>query len=477
MVFSSLTFLCVFLPAVFFIYHIVPGIQAKNGLLLIASICFYAYGEPLYIWLLVLSALVNYCFGLALGKCHSRLILALAVILNLGALILFKYSGFLIQNINVLTGSRWALPQIRLPIGISFYTFQAMSYVIDIYRGDTKPQKSFPRVLLYLSFFPQLIAGPIIKYHEMEQALCDRHTGIEETARGLSRFAAGLSKKVLLANPLGAVADAMFAADVSQINVAGAWIGAAAYLYQIYFDFSGYSDMAIGLGKMFGFRFEENFRYPYAAGTIREFWRRWHISLTSWFRNYLYIPLGGNRCGLLRTMCNRLLVFFLTGLWHGANLTFLVWGIYHGFFQIAETVSSDLKSKCEKWGFKVRRKYSRPAAIFRGAAAHAYTLLVICIGFVLFHAETVSQAAWWVREMFTGLHFERQAVSFAQCQMTPLTLTVFAAAVICACPVTERVRRIPHYDRLALLAAVLGLFFCMMELSSGTYNPFIYFQF
>lgn len=297
MVFSSLVFLCIFLPIVFLGHTILPGIRAKNAMLLLASLVFYAYGEPVYVVLMIASALCNYLFALWIERFQDqkKWIVSVAVILNLALLVIFKYAGFLTESVNTMFGTGFPVPDIRLPIGISFFTFQAMSYVIDVYRGANKAQKNFGKVLLYISFFPQLIAGPIVKYHDVEQEIEHRTQSADGVARGIRRFIAGLSKKMLLiSNVMGMTADALFGAAAGTLGAATAWVGALSYLFQIYFDFSGYSDMAIGLGWMFGFHFKENFNYPYSSTSIREFWRRWHISLSSWFLEYLYIPLGGN---------------------------------------------------------------------------------------------------------------------------------------------------------------------------------------
>ena len=313
MVFSSLVFLCIFLPIVFLGHTILPGIRAKNAMLLLASLVFYAYGEPVYVVLMIASALCNYLFALWIERFQDqkKWIVSVAVILNLALLVIFKYAGFLTESVNTMFGTGFPVPDIRLPIGISFFTFQAMSYVIDVYRGANKAQKNFGKVLLYISFFPQLIAGPIVKYHDVEQEIEHRTQSADGVARGIRRFIAGLSKKVLISNVMGMTADALFGAAAGTLGAATAWVGALSYLFQIYFDFSGYSDMAIGLGWMFGFHFKENFNYPYSSTSIREFWRRWHISLSSWFLEYLYIPLGGNRKGKVRTCINKFIVFYV----------------------------------------------------------------------------------------------------------------------------------------------------------------------
>ena len=330
MVFSSLIFISIFLPAVFLLHQIIPGIRGKNVALMIASLLFYAYGEPLYIILMIFCAFLNYVLAGGIGAREDgrirKAFFVLAIVANLMILGVFKYLGFLGGLLSDALNRSIPVPQLALPIGISFYTFQAMSYVIDVYRRETLPQKSFSKVLLYISLFPQLIAGPIVRYKDIEEQLSRRHADAQQIASGFRRFIFGLSKKVLIANQLAVTADCLFAAGAEKMFVGSAWIGAVSYMLQIYFDFSGYSDMAIGMGKMFGFSFCENFDYPYLALTVTEFWRKWHISLSSWFREYLYIPLGGNRKGKRREVLNRMLVFLCTGIWHGANLTYFFWG-------------------------------------------------------------------------------------------------------------------------------------------------------
>lgn len=434
--------------------------KAKNALLICASIAFYAYGEPVYVVLMLISSLVNWGFGLLLGagagaeadggtgagakagrdaqegtgddaksaaaakarvQRRRKALVAGAIVANLGFLVVFKYAGMLAASIGALIGDEAPFAGLALPIGISFYTFQALSYVIDVYRGETPPQKSFFRVLLFISFFPQLIAGPIIKYHDVEEQLAERKITIDGVARGLRRFSVGLAKKILIANTFGSIADAVFAAPQTEINIAVAWIGALAYLIQIYFDFSGYSDMAIGLARMFGFVYRENFDYPYISRNIREFWRRWHISLSTWFKEYLYIPLGGNRKGRGRAVLNKLIVFGLCGLWHGASWTFVVWGLFHGIFLLLEEY------------LPIRRL---PRAL-----GWVYTLLVVCVGFVLFRSETFSQALFMLGQMFAGFHFEHMAVARASWMLDPLTIFLFVVAIIAATPIAHVVAR------------------------------------
>lgn len=488
MVFSSIVFVSVFLPVVFLLHLILPDIRIKNGLLILASLLFYAYGEPVYVLLMIGSVFVNYLLGrmcepkedgetegaseaVAREKSwQNKAGLLISVLWNIGLLAVFKYAGFLVELLNGTGMVQLPVPQIELPIGISFFTFQALSYVIDVYRESVKSQKNFFKVLLYISFFPQLIAGPIVKYHDMEREIDERKVTLEGTARGMRRFAAGLSKKVLLSNVLGLTVDTLFAADMGSINIVTAWIAAISYLLQIYFDFSGYSDMALGMGEMFGFHFKENFNYPYVADSIQEFWRRWHMSLSGWFREYLYIPLGGNRRGRVRTVVNKFIVFFCTGLWHGANSTFVVWGLYHGMFLMLEEY------------LPVRQVKSRLAVGLK----HVYTILVVLVGFVIFRGDTMSQGLFFIKEMFTGFHFEPAAMSLAVQQLTPLYLAVLVVSVTAACPVkawicasksTDTVACRNIYEQIAWFASVAGLILCMLSLSGSTYNPFIYFRF
>ena len=464
MVFSSMVFLCIFLPVVFLLHLLLPGIRAKNGMLLLASLAFYAYGEPVYVILMIASAFVNYLSAILIGKnpAGKKAVMAVNVILNLGVLVLFKYTGFLAESVNTIFGTAIPVPSIRLPIGISFFTFQAMSYVIDVYRGVTGAQKNFGKVLLYISFFPQLIAGPIVKYHDIAQEIENRTQTVDGVTDGIRRFVVGLSKKVLISNTVGLVADTLFAADVSGLNAAAAWIGAVSYMLQIYFDFSGYSDMAIGLGEMFGFHFKENFNYPYISGSIREFWRRWHMSLSGWFQEYLYIPLGGSRKGKIRTVINKFIVFLCTGIWHGANVTFLFWGLYHGCFLMLEEIVPAIREQ----GGKVKSFFQ-----------HVYTLLVVLIGFVFFRADSMHQGAAWIKTMFTGFGSNTAAMSLALEQLTPLYLVTAAVGIVACCPVKMLVKKGRAYEAVTAAGSLALLLLCMLSLASGTYNPFIYFRF
>ena len=470
MVFSSLVFLCVFLPTVFLIYTIVPSLKLRNGLLIIASLVFYAYGEPAYVLLMIFSSFLNYiCARLVTSKTKSKVFLITAVVINLGMLAVFKYSAFFVESLNTVTGLMIPVPQIELPIGISFFTFQALSYVIDVYRKTVKPQKNFFYVLLYITFFPQLIAGPIVKYRDVNDQIVYREQSIEKIADGLRRFICGLAKKVLIANTMGQTADIIFSSGEGYASILTAWIGALTYLFQIYYDFSGYSDMAIGLGKMFGFDFKENFNYPYGAVSVQDFWRRWHISLSTWFKEYLYIPLGGNRKGRTRAVINRLIVFFCTGLWHGANWTFVLWGIYHGFFLLLEEF------------VPVLRKLPK-------VINHIYTLLAVTVGFVIFRADTITQGFDFIGNMFCGFNISDKSLSLALSQLTPWFIVMFVVAVIgCAPikPIADRFRvdgctmsKKQSVAQVVLYAlAFVILLWCVIRLSGSSYNPFIYFRF
>ncbi|CDC25747.1 mBOAT family protein [Firmicutes bacterium CAG:466] len=468
MVFSSLTFLCIFLPVVLALYYLLPTLRIRNILLIAVSLLFYAYGEPAYVLLMIASIIINYIFGRLLGtenKKKRQWILAIAVVINIGLLVVFKYLDMMVQTVNQLCGSEIPLVGLALPIGISFFTFQALSYVIDVYRREVEPQKNLWNVMLYISFFPQLIAGPIVKYHDIQEQIDNRNTDVKEIAEGLRRFIIGLSKKVLISNTMAVTADALFAAGAGELNILSAWIAAIAYMPQIYFDFSGYSDMAIGLGHMFGFRFLENFRYPYISSNIQEFWRRWHISLSTWFKEYLYIPLGGNRKGKARTCLNKMIVFFSTGLWHGANWTFVLWGLWHGVFLLFEQVC--------------------PVKKLPKVLAHIYALLVVCVGFVMFRADTFGQGMFMIGTMFGGWEFSSLQMAIVWEQLTPIFLVTLVVAVFGSAPfipkaaevclARENLRKPATY--FSYMASFVLLILCMLSLSSGTYNPFIYFRF
>ncbi len=389
MLFSSMVFLWCFLPVVLIGYYLLDK-RWRNLFLLLTSLIFYAWGEPRYIVLMLCSILINYGGGITVGNpsadsMRKKCCLALNILGNLALLGYFKYANFFVDSLNdVFPGVIADFGKIALPIGISFYTFQGMSYVIDVYRGDVKPQKNVLNIALYVSFFPQLVAGPIVKYHDVAEQIVSREHSVQKMAYGIRRFLFGLAKKVLIANTAAMTADEIFALDASSLSPSAAWLGILCYTLQIYYDFSGYSDMAIGLGKMFGFTFLENFNYPYISKSIQDFWRRWHISLSTWFKEYLYIPLGGNRMGSRRTYLNLLIVFAVTGIWHGAAWAFLVWGLYHGFFLLLERAG--LKKLLE-------RRFMTPFA-------HCYTILVFMVGWVFFRCDTLALGASYLKAMF-----------------------------------------------------------------------------
>ena len=458
MVFSSAIFLFVFLPAVFLLDRLARGVRLKNALLLAASLVFYAFGQPVYLPLLLVSVLLNYLCGLLAAGRYPRLGVGIAVAGGIGMLAVYKYADFAIGTVNSLFGLSLPLTGIALPIGISFFTFQGLSYVIDVYRDRTLVSRSFFKVLLYISYFPQLIAGPIVKYHDIEKEIDARHTTPQETALGIRRFICGLAKKLLLSNAMGQMADTVFALPAGEIGMFAAWTGAVCYTLQIYFDFSGYSDMAIGMGRMFGFHFLENFNYPYASTTIKEFWRRWHISLSTWFRDYLYIPLGGNRKGRGRTWVNRFLVFFATGLWHGASWNFVLWGLWHGLFSVLEDCGA------------------LPVKRFKGRLpGRVYTLLVVVLGFTLFRADTLAQAGAMFAAMFTGVGLEWAGTAAVCARLTPVFLLTLAFALALSFPVSKRFQT--KNDTVTFAGALVLLVLCMFNLSAGTFNPFIYFRF
>ncbi len=467
MVFSSPVFLFIFLTAVYILYRIIPNITIKNVILLLFSILFYTYGEPKAVILMFISILMNYVFGLAMksGNKHRKLCLSVAVTANLLMLGIFKYAGFGADMLNKLPFLNVTVPNIALPIGISFYTFQAMSYVIDAYKSPDYIQKNLYKLALYITFFPQLVAGPIVKYYDFADQIDNRTVTPQMTAEGIKRFITGLSKKLLIANTMAYAADYVYSLEISELSIPLAWLGALSYLFQIYFDFSGYSDMAIGLGAMFGFTFKENFDYPYISQSMQEFWRRWHISVSTWFKEYLYIPLGGNRKGKVRTALNKLIVFFCTGLWHGASLNFIVWGLINGVFLMIESYKI---INTEKW-FKPFR--------------HIYAIFVTTLAFVFFRAENLTDACKYIGRMFVPSGNSEQWAMFMS-QLTPLYLITFVFAAVFSMPVMEKIKStaksaksaaVYEYSVYGISMVLLGL--CILSLSSASYNPFIYFRF
>lgn len=471
MYFSSMTFLWLFLPATLLLYFIAEHFGknfAGNIALLLASLIFYAWGEPVYIFLLLFSVMANYLFGLLLGRETARcrkLWLICSVIVNIGLLGFFKYFNFFAGYANQIIGKDCVpLSHFALPLGISFYTFQAMSYVIDVYRNETTAQKNFFYLLLYISLFPQLVAGPIVKYKDIESQILNRVNTDAKRAYGVKRFVYGMGKKVLLSNVLGKYADLILDCAPGQLGTGLIWLAMIMYTFQIYYDFSGYSDMAIGLGSMFGFEFKENFNYPYLSGSIQEFWRRWHISLSTWFKEYVYIPLGGNRKGAFRTYVNLGVVFLLTGLWHGASLTFVFWGVFHGFFMIIERLG--FGKLLEKNPYKFLNR--------------VYAWLVIVCGWVFFRMDGMRAGLSIIKGMFI---FQSGEYGIRTCLNTEVALTLFLSALLCgilqeAFPKLKEALYCREKTSAAQAACLAVIFFlCVVSLSADAYNPFIYFRF
>lgn len=468
MVFSSIPFLFYFLPVTLILYFIAPR-KLKNAVLLTVSIVFYSWGEPVYIVLMVISILINYLFGLKINKrlqnnisAKSPLVLGIAV--NLFLLGFFKYADFLIDNLNGFLSLGIGRMNLPLPLGISFYTFQAMSYIIDLYRGDVKVQKNIVNFGTYVALFPQLIAGPIVKMKTIASELDNRKESFDDFASGAKRFVTGLGKKVLLANNIGLVWTQIHSMNISELPVLTAWIGILAFTFQIYFDFSGYSDMAIGLGRIFGFHFLENFDYPYISRDITEFWRRWHISLSTWFKEYLYIPLGGNRFGLLKQIRNIIIVWLLTGFWHGAAWNFVIWGVYFGIILIFEKV----------FLLKVLKKIP-------GVLRHIYTMLLVVISWVFFSADNIHQALCYIKNMFGGYgnnFYDSKALYILSNNLILLILL----AVGCTPLVSKFVKKIVDVGTKTSAFfetfVMVGIFILVTAyLVSSSYNPFLYFRF
>ncbi len=467
MVFSSFPFLWIFLPLVLTGAFLTR--KRDNSLfLLAASLIFYAWGEPKFIVLLLLSVTLNYFAGLILdkqnGTLQRRVVAAAAVAADLLLLGYFKYYNFFAGTFNSVIHTELIPPRaIALPIGISFYTFQSISYIVDLYRGTISVQHSWIRLALYISFFPQLIAGPIVKYRDIEPYLTGRTMTLDHAVSGLKRFCFGLGKKVLLANTLGYTVDEILKHPIGELSGLLCWTAAVFYTLQIYFDFSGYSDMAIGLAETLGFRFRENFDLPYCSRSVREFWRRWHISLSTWFRDYLYIPLGGNRKGSFRTILNLWIVFFATGLWHGAQWNFVVWGLFHGFFLILERLV----------------RFDPPENLPGRLLSRVYTMLAACAGWVLFRADDLTMAGQQLRRMFLPSDAGYWNLSEF---VDPLTLAVFAVSLFFAFGGGKRISAgmkagNKTAEILGNTAAILCLFLSIVMLANASHNPFIYFRF
>ncbi|MCR5737208.1 MAG: MBOAT family protein [Eubacterium sp.] len=473
MVFSSTIFLFAFLPALVALYFLASK-KYRNYVLLFFSLVFYAWGEPKFLFVMLTIVGIDYLAAFAIdflrekypGRKLSGLVLFLAIASNVGVLGYYKYTVFVLRNFNKIFSQHIAIPKIVLPIGISFFTFQAMSYVIDVYRKEVKPQKNPFFVLLYVSLFPQLVAGPIVRYQTVENEITERSISINDLAAGVERFIVGLAKKVMIANYAGQLADIVF--DGDYLTTPYAWLGAAAYTIQIYFDFSAYSDMAIGLGRIFGFHFNENFNYPYISKSITEFWRRWHISLSTWFRDYIYIPLGGNRCGRVRQIFNMFVVWAVTGFWHGAAWNFILWGIYYFILLFIE----------KNFLLKILDKIP-------GWIRHIYVMLAVIVGWVLFRVESLAEVIAYLKVMFS-FHFERLGTELCLMYLSKYGIYL-ALGIILSAPVYKKLREhlskkckgttrelvmAGGYCYLALLFGVTVLY-----LVNSTYNPFIYFRF
>lgn len=466
--FSSLIFLFMFLPLALIIYYVSPKIL-RNFILFIVSLIFYAWGEPVYIVIMIFSTIFDYFNGVLIGKYRDRkgitkAIFINSIIVNLGILAFFKYYGFVMDNINTIFNLNIQVESLPLPVGISFYTFQTMSYVIDVYLGKVQAQKNIISFGTYVTMFPQLVAGPIVKYSDIDKQLQERNVTLDRFGEGMELFIRGLALKVLLANNIGLLWTSVKATSISELTILTAWIGIIAFAFQIYFDFRGYSAMAQGLGKMFGFDFPENFNYPYISKSVTEFWRRWHISLGSWFREYVYIPLGGNRTGLLKQLRNLLIVWFLTGLWHGANWNFIVWGLYFGLFVTLE------KLFLLKW-LKNRMSF----------IGHVYTLIVVLIGWVFFEFENLSVAMDFIGTMF-GFN---QSVFLDNKTLYYVTTNfmLFIVLAICSTPFPKRAfgyirekLKLPGSIGIPVLYVILAVL-STAYLVNDTYNPFLYFRF
>lgn len=463
MLFSSLTFLCIFFPLIFLIYFSVKK-DLRNYILLVGSFIFYMWGEPRYLSIMLIIILLNYISGILIKKIEfKRILLFSSISINLSILFYFKYYNFTVQNFNKLYWINFPIVNTVMPIGISFFIFQGISYIVDVYRKNTETQEDIYKLALYISLFPQLIAGPIVKYHDIKKEIDERKDTLENIYIGLKRFSFGLGKKIILANTLGQVVDKIFILEPNLMDFKIAWLGAIAYSLQLYFDFSGYSDMAIGLGKVFGFNFLENFNYPYMSKSITEFWRRWHISLGSWFKEYLYIPLGGNKVGEIRNYINLFIVFLATGIWHGANWTFIIWGIWNSFFIILEK-----KISIEKYNKKHHK-------ILR----HFYTILVFVVGWVVFRADNLLYASNFLKIMF-GISKSGKIgynIWYYLDNKVVLVMTISILASISTFKFITLESKLKINRFLFNILSLIILTISIVMISASTYNPFIYFRF
>ena len=464
MLFSSVTFLFCFLPFVIIVYYLINPVL-RNFFLLAASLFFYAWGEPTYLLVMLGIISLNYLIGILISKFEKfkKIFLILGIISNLGVLFFFKYIDFAITNINSIANLHLNLYKIALPIGISFYIFQSMSYIIDLYKGNVSAQYNICKFALYVSLFPQLIAGPIVKYRDIASEIDCRSASLEDIVEGIRRFIIGLGKKVLLANTLGEVTDKVYLAGTNDISISIAWLGAICYSLQIFFDFSGYSDMAIGLGRVFGFHFLENFNYPYISSSVTEFWRRWHISLSTWFKEYLYIPLGGNRVSKLRNTINLLIVFFATGLWHGASWNFVIWGLWHGMFLMIEK--------------RILLVGNYETTLFHKLIRHIYVILVFLIGWVFFRADNLSIAIDYISVMI-GLKTNNVVGFGLFYYLNRKVAVIMIVSCLFCCPWNynffEKLKGGFIAKDIILLMILIS---SIASIASSGYNPFIYFRF
>ncbi len=465
MVFSSLVFLFVFLPLIICLYYLSKD-KYKNYLLLVASLFFYAWGEPTYIVIMILSIIANFIFGrqVSIENKYRKIWLTTSVIFNIGMLGVFKYTGFFIDNLNNIFNLNIMNPQIALPLGISFFTFQAMSYVIDVYRHDAKVQNNIFNMALYISLFPQLVAGPIVRYQTIADQIIEREHNLLKFEKGIGRFILGLSKKVILANSLGLLADSVFSTNINDIAILSSWLGIISYSLQIFFDFSGYSDMAIGLGQMFGFEFLENFNYPYISKSASEFWRRWHISLGSWFRDYVYIPLGGSRKGKVRTYINLFIVWFLTGFWHGASWTFIAWGLYFGILIAIE--KAFLEKLLEKVWNPIR---------------HIYLIIIVMIGWIFFRADNFNYAFVYIGSLFGSkgqLLYNNDTLRYMNDYWYIIIISIIGSMPIFKILISKvKCKDTNIYHIIKGLILMILFVYISITLVNSTYNPFLYFRF
>lgn len=462
MVFSSFIFLIIYLPVFLTMYYVCPA-RFRNAILLLASLVFYAWGEPVYVVIMIASIVINYVFGLILSVSNNKLLMLLNVLLNLGALGLFKYTDFAISTVNAITGKSFDLLHIALPIGISFYTFQALSYTVDVFTGEVLPQKNIINFGAYLTMFPQLIAGPIVQYETVADELDEREFSWVDFSNGAYRFVVGLAKKVIIANSVGEVFETIRAYDMSTTS---AWIAAIAYTLQIYFDFSGYSDMAIGLGRMLGFHFPENFLHPYEAVSITDFWRRWHVSLSGWFRKYVYIPLGGNRRGMARQLLNLFIVWSLTGLWHGTSYNFVLWGLYYAVLLCIEKLF-------------MGRVLERIPRFF----CHIITMILVVIGWAIFSVTDLGELLSYLKVLFGGSEYLFTATDIWFLKEYGSLLIIGALACLNWQAIMDK---LPHLngrirfempEPVKLLVMIILFVLSVAFLVGGSYNPFLYFRF